>query len=239
MLLLCLLLHVLQLLLYLLRLLLLYLLWLFLLYLLQLFFLSLLRLLHLYFLLLLLACGPLYMHLQLKLMHICMTAQSQLLLQFQVDALCLVLCLAQMQLRRGREEEVSSDRLMKKTKGVRDIPGWGHPKGGTAQGHPRGGTSQVGDIPGARDIPGWDIPVLTALGLTLGDAIRLKREAPIWWNGPLAKCKLDIADNTFPGLSKKPCVQFEKHWKDSSDAACYMGTLGETNGFNNNNDDCD
>ncbi|KAJ3720017.1 hypothetical protein C8R42DRAFT_643309 [Lentinula raphanica] len=80
---------------------------------------------------------------------------------------------------------------------------------------------------------------LTALGLTPGDAIRLKREAPIWWNGPLAKRKLDIADDTFPGPSKKPRVQFEKRWKDGSGAARYMGTLGETNGFDDDNDDCD
>ncbi|KAJ3752015.1 hypothetical protein EV360DRAFT_89155 [Lentinula raphanica] len=81
---------------------------------------------------------------------------------------------------------------------------------------------------------------LTAIGLSPGDAIQLKREAPIWWNGPLAKCKLTLADQaeTPPELSKKRRVQLEKHWKDGSGAAQYMGSIGESDDIDDN-DECD
>ncbi|KAJ3720857.1 hypothetical protein C8R42DRAFT_539030, partial [Lentinula raphanica] len=81
---------------------------------------------------------------------------------------------------------------------------------------------------------------LTAIGLSPGDAIRLKREAPIWWNGPLAKRKLTPADQaeTPPEPSKKRRVQLEKRWKDGSGAARYMGSIGESDDIDDN-DECD
>lgn len=70
---------------------------------------------------------------------------------------------------------------------------------------------------------------LKSLGIDAGDVLRLKRGAPDWYNGPLAKRPRQIEDDIpqppspHTAMIEEQKVSFERRWKDGTEAKRFWG----------------